>query len=164
MNFIDHIKPENIILNLEELSIKKLAEQFTKLVLSNSNVDDVSSVAEEIVNRIIGRQKLGSTAIGNGVALMYPDNYSANFIKEPVIVIGISKKGIKWFLEDNPDKNTSLDDKPVHIIYYELVPVMDNHIKLIAGFCRIVRDKNIYNKLINAENPSEVVNVLKENK
>lgn len=64
----------------------------------------------EILELILQRERFGTTAIGEGVAL--PHCISSG-LQDPLILLGISRKGISY---------PALDGQPVHFIFLILFP------------------------------------------
>ncbi len=107
---------------------------------------------DEIVNLLIEREKLGSTGIGNGVAIPHGKLKDGNHI---YIAFGVSKKGIDF---------DAIDGKPVHIFALLLAPESQpaKHLQALAKISRILKKEEIRQKLLNSGSSEEFLKVIEE--
>jgi PTS system fructose-specific IIC component len=99
------------------------------------------------------REKLGSTALGKGVAL--PNARSVS-IHQPRIVVGRSSRGIDW---------NAPDGQPVHLVLLALSPgefTEEMHHDLIGRAAAAVRLQRNRQKLLEAPGFEAVAAVLRE--
>jgi nitrogen PTS system EIIA component len=101
----------------------------TELVTALKNGGAVSDV-EETVAVILEREKLGSTGIGEGIAIPHG---KLRGIDGVLCAFGRSERGVDF---------DSVDEKPVHIIFLLLAPVESAglHIQMLSRISRILRD------------------------
>jgi PTS system nitrogen regulatory IIA component len=108
---------------------------------------------KELYEKLSQREKLGSTAIGGGVAIPHCKLKEA---KNPVIMLAISKKGVDFH---------SLDGKPSHI-FFLVVSSPDNpslNLQILAAIAHLVRKSNdLLKKILEAENISVITDVIRE--
>ncbi|MEX2326518.1 MAG: PTS sugar transporter subunit IIA, partial [Pseudomonadales bacterium] len=118
MNIESILAPERTFCCLTAGSKKKAIEEAARLI---ANVSDNLS-AEEIYERLISREKLGTTAIGHGIAIPHCRMNDCN-----EIVGGL-------FRLEAPVDFDAFDDEPVHILFVLLVPEVevDDHLKTLA--------------------------------
>jgi PTS system nitrogen regulatory IIA component len=76
-------------------------KEFARLLKSNGRVQN----EEELVRVLSERESLGSTGIGNGVAIPHG---RMNNISEMIIAFGRSNRGVEY---------QSLDAQPVHLFF-----------------------------------------------
>lgn len=76
-----------------------------------------------IVELLVNREKLMSTAIGNGISLPHP--------RIPII-LGQGKPLINFFFLDNPLDLNSIDGKPVHTIILIVSQTVKQHLYILA--------------------------------
>lgn len=91
----------------------------------------------EIFDTILQRERLGSTGVGNGIAIPHG--------KLP----GISRiTGIFARLE-NPVDFEALDDQPVDLVFLLLAPegAGADHLKALSRIARVLRDSDIVSKI-----------------
>jgi PTS system nitrogen regulatory IIA component len=99
------------------------------------------------------RERVGSTAIGKGVAVPYARSVS---VIEPRLMVARSRRGVAW---EAPDR------QPVHIVLLALSPAEHSeemHFELVARAVAVGRLQRNRQKLIEAESFEDVVAVLKE--
>lgn len=108
---------------------------------------------KELYEKLSQREKLGSTAIGGGVAIPHCKLKEA---KNPVVMLAISKKGVDFH---------SLDRKPSHI-FFLVVSSPDNpslNLQILAAIAHLVRKSNdLLKKILEAENISVIMDVIRE--
>ncbi|NLT52550.1 MAG: PTS transporter subunit EIIA [Ignavibacteria bacterium] len=104
----------------------------------------------EVLKGITAREKSFSTGIGNFVAIPH----ARMDIKNPAILIGISKKGIDFEAHDN---------KKAMLIYFILTPKNQNEVqlKLLAEIARKSRDKNKIQKIAELTSKDQIVKEIK---
>ena len=126
MNMKDALKESCIIADLKGATKK---EVLIELVTVLKNGGAVSNV-KETVSVILEREKLGSTGIGEGIAIPHGKLKGVNGI---LCAFGRSKQGVDF---------DAVDGKPVHIVFLLLAPVESAglHIQMLSRISRILRD------------------------
>lgn len=101
---------------------------------------------DQVVQVLTEREKLGSTGIGNGVAI--PHGKLTN-IEQILTAFGRSLDGIAF---------DSQDGKPAHLFFVLLAPenAASLHLKALARLSRLLKDVNFRNKLIEAKTQDEI--------
>ena len=91
---------------------------------------------------LINREEEYSTAIGDGIAIPHARIES---ISDPVLLTGISDKGIEW---------NAPDGKPVNMVFLLLSPAASNdlHIEIISKLSRLMQKSFNRNLLLNSTN------------
>jgi fructose-specific phosphotransferase system IIA component len=85
----------------------------------------------KLIEALMARESLGSTAIGQGIAIPHAKSDS---VTKLVAAFGLSKKGVDF---------DSLDGEPVNIFFLLLAP-QDSagpHLKALARISRLLKDK-----------------------
>ena len=105
----------------------------------------------QIINKILEREKQGSTGIGNGVAIPHA---RIEGLKEVVFFVGISRRGINF---------SSADGEPVHLIVFFLTPLLESslHLKVLSMVAAIVNDKVFVGQLMQCSTNDELYHVLR---
>ena len=101
---------------------------------------------------VLEREKLGSTGIGQGVAIPHG---KTDVLSEQVGVLGISKKGIEF---------NSLDGEPVYIIFLLVGPVevTGQHLKALSRISRLFKDKFLRQAIKDAETKEDVIKIIQQ--
>lgn len=148
MKIMDFLDQDSVIVDLKA-SDKKLA--IVELVEVLKNKKKVKKT-DEVIDVVLEREKLGSTGIGQGVAIPHG---KTDALKEQIGVLGISQKGIEF---------NSLDGEPVHIIFLLVGPVevMGQHLKALSRISRLFKDKFLRQAIRNATMVEEVVKIIQQ--
>ena len=108
---------------------------------------------KELYEKLIQREKLGSTAIGEGVAIPH---CKVKGVKDPVLMLAISKKSVDFH---------SLDGKPTYI-FFLVVSSPDNpslNLQILAAIAHLVRKSHsLIKKILEAKNVSAILDVIRE--
>lgn len=103
----------------------------------------------DILKRLIDREQLGTTALGEGIAL--PHCLSPAF-QQPIALLGISKQGIAF---------QSLDGKPVHFVFMLGLPAAENagilKKQILGSAEHFLKDRFFRERLKIADSAEEVL-------
>ncbi len=149
MKIIDFLKEEAIIPDLKATDKEGVIKE---LAISLKNTGEINDQAK-IVEVILEREKLGSTGIGQGIAVPHA---KTDDVKQIVVAFGLSRKGINF---------DSLDEEPVYLIFLVLAPVEATgmHLKLLAKIARLLKDKVFRNALKSCKGDrKEIFQVIEE--
>jgi PTS system nitrogen regulatory IIA component len=127
MNLISKLLvPENILLDAESTSKKRVFER-VGLLFENSH----QIARSQVFDSLFAREKLGSTGLGQGVAI--PHGRVKNL-----------RDGVAAFIKtEHPIPFDSPDGLPVNLIFVLLVPerATDVHLQLLAELAQMFSDK-----------------------
>jgi nitrogen PTS system EIIA component len=128
VNISDIITPKSIIPALKVKSKKKLMQLMSEKASELTNID-----AREIFETITHRETLGSTGIGNGIAI--PHGKLTN-VKS---IFGIFAR------LEAPIDFDALDDRPVDLVFLLLAPALSGseHLKALSRIARIFREDSM---------------------
>jgi fructose-specific phosphotransferase system IIA component len=108
---------------------------------------------KELYEKLLQREELGSTAIGEGVAIPH---CKMKGVKNPIILLAISKKNVDF---------KSLDGKPSNI-FFLVVSSPDNpslNLQILAAIASLVRKSDsLLKKTLNAGNISAILEIIRE--
>ena len=101
---------------------------------------------------LLERENLGSTAIGDGIAI--PHGKLAG-LDEILVAFGRSREGIAF---------EALDGKPVHLFFLLMAPQnsASQHLKVLAKISRMLKDGVFRKKLLEAKMQDDLVRVITE--
>lgn len=108
---------------------------------------------EAVVNVVMEREKLGSTGIGNGVAIPHGKLKNINNI---ICALGRSQNGVDF---------DAVDRGPVHIFFLVLAPEdsASLHLKVLSRITKILRDQSLRKKVIKLSNTHDIyMSILEE--
>ena len=108
---------------------------------------------KDLYDKLIQRELLGSTAIGEGVAIPH---CKMKGIKDPVVMLAVSSKGVQFH---------SLDSKPSHL-FFLVVSSSDNpslNLQILASIAHLVRKADsLLKNILGAKNISDILEIIKE--
>jgi PTS system nitrogen regulatory IIA component len=101
---------------------------------------------QEVVNVIFDREKLGSTGIGDGVAIPHG---KLKGIRRIICVFGRSLKGVDF---------DSIDQKPAHIFFLLLAPENSAslHLKMLSRISKLLRDPSFRKRLMELADTHDI--------
>jgi len=106
----------------------------------------------ELLDKLLKREELGTTAIGKGVAVPH---CRAKGLKSPALLLGLSADGVAF---------EAVDGKPSHI-FFLLVSPEDNPgagLRLLAAIAGLTRrSRALASKLLKASTAAEVIEALR---
>jgi PTS system nitrogen regulatory IIA component len=142
------LQEEDIILNLEarnkEGALKELALVLHKHC-SHVNIESLYQVLRD-------REMIGSTGVGNGVAIPHGKIEKLDGI---LIGFGRSLNGIGF---------DSIDNQPVHLLVMLLSPVqvIDKYLKTLARVSRLLKQPETRRILRTTESRQQIVDIFQE--
>ncbi|EJL6310312.1 PTS IIA-like nitrogen regulatory protein PtsN [Vibrio cholerae] len=106
--------------------------------------------ATELFECMLSREKMGSTGIGNGIAI-------------PHARMSDSENAVAVLLQcEEPIEFDSIDNRPVDLLFALLVPEEQckEHLKTLACMAERLNDKQILKQLRNAASDQELYNIM----
>ncbi|MDH4101307.1 MAG: PTS sugar transporter subunit IIA [Nitrospirota bacterium] len=121
----DLLTEELIISNIASRDKHGVLREFAELLYRAGKVNDVALV-EDVLAR---REALGSTGIGDGIAI--PHGKLAG-LREIILAFGVSRDGVEF---------EALDGKPSHIFFLLVAPedAPSEHLKALARISRLLK-------------------------
>lgn len=135
MRILDVLKEETIISELNATDKKGVLEELAGPVAQASGVDQ-----EEMVRVLLERERLGSTGIGDGIAIPHGKLKS---LESLLVGFGRSHKGVDF---------EAIDGKPAHIFFLLLAPENSTgaHLRMLARLSRLLKDSTFRQRLMTA--------------
>ena len=148
MNVLDYLDKGSIVIDIKPKSKRNIISGIIDHLVENKKITKEDK--KEILKVILQREEMGSTAIGNHIALPHG---RAKSVKDVLICIGISKEGVDF---------DSLDQEPVNVIALIISNQKEAglHLKMLAFLARMLRDKYLVQRLRNVKNEEEVLSLL----
>jgi PTS system nitrogen regulatory IIA component len=144
----DLLHPDLIIAEIESTDKVGVIREFARAVKSTGKVQD----EEELVRVLLERESLGSTGIGEGVAIPHGKLHA---ITDMTIAFGRSRKGVDF---------ESLDAKPVHLFFLLVTPEdkPGEHLRALARISRILKNPSLREHLRQAAGRDELQQLIYE--
>ena len=148
MKIMDFLCPEAISIDLKAQDKKSAVTEMVELLQKTKKLKKPA----DIIEAVLEREKLGSTGIGQGVAIPHGKTDS---VTEQSGVLAISQKGIEF---------NSLDGEPVYLIFLLIGPtdIAGQHLKALARISRLFKDKFFRQALRDAKSVQEVVKIIQQ--
>jgi PTS system nitrogen regulatory IIA component len=142
----DLFRGKYIELDLKEKEKRKLIAELVDIVAKPSRIKDEKALYKAILER----EKLGSTAIGNGVAIPH---VKIKGIEKPLLILGRSAEGVDF---------DALDGEKTYLFFMLISPQEEIglHLKILAKISHLVRDKFIVERLKKVKDKHEIFEII----
>ena len=147
MKILDFLSQERIIPNMKSRDKKGVIDELAQAVADTTSADNA-----EIAKVLLEREQLGSTGIGDGIAIPHG---RLNSIDSIVMGFGSSEQGIEY---------DAIDNNPVHIFFLLLTPENSTggHLRVLAQISKLLKNKQFKTNLSNAKSIQEVLEIIQE--
>lgn len=108
--------------------------------------------AGELLDLLLERETLGSTGVGDGVAIPH---CKSPLLEAPVLLFGRSDTGVDF---------SAVDGKPVHLFFLLVVPeeAAGLHLKLLARISHLLKEPSVRIRLMTASTSGEIISIVTE--
>ena len=146
MKINDILKEDYIIGDLMADDKKGALNEISLFLERKGAIQDPS----ELFQALLDREQLGSTGIGDNMAIPHAKHES---IEQITTVFARSRKGLDF---------QSLDRKPVHFIFLLLAPPTSTglHLKALAKIARLFKNPSLRESILEAENTGTIHSLL----
>lgn len=100
---------------------------------------------------LVAREALGSTGIGNGIAIPHVRNPVVLHVPEPSVTLCFLKKPIDF---------KAVDGVPVSTLFTIISPTVRSHLHLLSRIAFVLRDPEVMSVLARRGKPEEILAVL----
>ena len=138
----DYLNEDHIVF-LEETKKDEAIEKLIQKLSGAPKMLDLDGFRQGVFER----EKIMSTGIGLGIAIPH---VKTPYVKDIVLAIGISRKGISW---------DALDNQPVHLVFL-IGCVADQHqlyLRLLSKIILVLKNEKRREALIQAKDAKEVI-------
>ena len=146
MKIMDIFRKEYIIEELKAKTKRDVLAELSGVICR----EDGPINHELMVNTLLEREKLGSTGIGDGIAI--PHGKLAD-LDELIVSFGRSREGVEF---------DSMDGKPANLFFLLLAPENTTglHLKALAKISKMMKDNAFRKKLIEAKSKDELYGII----
>ncbi|MFH1398401.1 MAG: PTS sugar transporter subunit IIA [Candidatus Omnitrophota bacterium] len=143
---LKYLKDKYINLDLKGDTKKEIIEELVDLIAESGKLKDKKA----LISVILKREKLGSTGIGNGVAIPHA---KSNKIKNFILAFARKKEGLDY---------GALDGEKTYLFFLLASPESNvgGHLKILSNISRLVKDKFIVNRLKKAVDKKEILKII----
>lgn len=146
MKISDILDSNNIVTAIKASNKNKVIEELVEIIVANRP----SLKKDELIKVLLERERLGSTGIGDGVAIPH-GKFSG--LDEPIITFGRSEKGLDF---------DSMDGQPAHLFFLLVAPEgsASIHLKALARIAKILKNISFRKQLMEASTKEEIYSVI----
>lgn len=150
MKIMDFLSKGAIITDIKATKKEGVIEELVDALINAGNIDKRNR--GKLIETLMARESLGSTAIGQGVAIPHG---KCECVEKLVAAFGLSKKGVDF---------DSLDGDSAYI-FFLLVAPLDSagpHLKALARISRLLKDKYFRDSLRNCQDRDSVIAIISQ--
>ncbi len=127
VNLIDFLPADAIQVDLKGQTKKEALKELVQILTSAHGIKNSAGIYDALMER----EDLGSTGIGQGIAIPHGKSDSVNKV---IAALGVSKRGIDF---------DALDGESVYIFFMRVAPPNSAgiHLKILAKISRLLKDK-----------------------
>ena len=146
MRINDILKKESIIIDLAGNNKDQVLREITGFLQSQGLIKD----KEALLDTLREREKLGSTGIGENVAIPHG---KSDEVFQIVTVFARSIKGVDF---------EALDQKPVHFVCMVIAPSNSTgqHLKALARISRIFKNQQLRDGILKLQDADQIYSLL----
>jgi len=148
MKIVDLLNPAAIAADIVAVGKDEALAELADVMLGvESGLD-----RDEVIRVLKEREKLGSTGIGDGVAI--PHGKLRN-LKKLLIAFGRSRQGVDF---------DSMDGKPAHLFFLLIAPEesVGVHLKTLARISKLLKNPDVRRRLLEVDGSRELYRVISE--
>ena len=148
MKISEFLCAKAVTADLKATTKAEVIDEMVGLLVSAGVIDKKNK--PKLVEVLMAREALGSTAIGQGIAIPHGKNEN---ISKLIAGLGISKKGIDF---------DSLDGEPAYIFFLLLAPIdsAGPHLKALARISRLLKDKYFRENLKTVKDDKTILKLI----
>ena len=145
-----HLDASCIKISMTAQTREEAVAELVDLLVENGNIED----RENVISAVLEREKAMSTGVGNGIALPHG---KTDAVRKICVAIGIKQDGIDF---------NSVDGKKAEIIVLIVSPNEGTspHMRIMAAVTGALMHEDVRRKILTAQSPKEVIDILKEAK
>ncbi|MBF0489496.1 MAG: PTS sugar transporter subunit IIA [Candidatus Omnitrophica bacterium] len=148
MKITEFLAKDALTNDLQATTKVEVIQELVEILIESKSIE--KKYKNKIVETLLAREALGSTAIGQGIAIPHGKSDSTDKL---VAALGISKKGVNF---------DSLDGEPAHIFFLLVAPAdsAGPHLKALARVSRLLKDKFFRDCLKNTKTPKDMLELI----
>ncbi len=148
MKIMDFLCEDAVTVDMKSADKDEAIKELVDLLIAAGELDKKDK--GKVVELLVAREALGSTAIGHNVGIPHA---KTDCVEELIAAFGLSRKGVDF---------DSLDGEPVYIFFLLLAP-QDSagpHLKALARISRLIKDKYFRDMLRQAKDKKDIVRII----
>lgn len=148
MKIMEFLSKKAIVMDIKSAKKEDVIKELVDALINAGDVE--KRYRNKLVEALMARESLGSTAIGQGIAIPHA---KSDCVEKLIAAFGVSKKGVDF---------DSLDGEPAHI-FFLLVAPQDSagpHLKALARISRLLKDKYFRDSLRDSADEKTVIKII----
>jgi len=148
MKIMEFLSRKAIITDIKSVKKEDVIKELVDALISGGDIE--KRHRNKLIDALMARESLGSTAIGQGVAIPHA---KLDCVDKLIAAFGLSKKGVDF---------DSLDGEPAYI-FFLLVAPQDSagpHLKALARISRLLKDKYFRDSLRACVEDKAVIKII----
>ncbi len=148
MKLMDYLEEERVLPSLQGVDKRSILKELSTVLVQPCQVTS----AEELIQVLLAREKLGSTGIGEGIAIPHG---RLKKLKNFFISFGRSVKGVDF---------DSIDRKPSQLFFLVMAPENSavENLKLLSRIVTLLKDVSFKKSLMEAKTQKELFQIISE--
>ena len=150
MKINEFLNKDAVTTDLRSTTKEDVISEIVALLVDSGVIEKKNK--NKIVESLMAREALGSTAIGQGIAIPHT---KSDTVPQLVSALAISKKGVNF---------DSLDGEPAYIFFLLIAPAdsAGPHLKALARVSRLLKDKFFRECLKNTKTAKDVMDLVSQ--
>ncbi len=148
MQVMEFLSKKAILANIQSSKKEDVIRELVDALIAAGDIE--KRYRNKLIESLMAREALGSTAIGQGIAIPHA---KSDCVEKLTAAFGLSKKGVDF---------DSLDGELAYI-FFLLVAPQDSagpHLKALARISRLLKDKYFRDTLRNCEDDKAVIKII----
>ena len=150
MPIMDFLSKKAIVIDIKSTKKEDAIKELVDALLNSGDIE--KRCRNKLIESLMARESLGSTAIGQGIAIPHA---KSDCVDKLVAAFGLSKKGVDF---------DSLDGEPAYI-FFLLVAPQDSagpHLKALARISPLLKDKYFRDSLRACSDEKAIIKIITE--
>lgn len=150
MKIMDFLSKKAITADLKSAKKEDVIKELVDVLIEAEGIE--KKCRNKIVEQLMAREALGSTAIGQGVGIPHTKSECVNKL---VASFGLSQKGVDF---------DSLDGENVYIFFLLIAPIdsAGPHLKALARISRLLKDKYFRDSLKDCKDEKSILKIISQ--
>lgn len=150
MKIMEFLSRKAILTDIKSTKKEEVIKELVDALIDAGEVE--KRCRNKLIDALMARESLGSTAIGQGVAIPHA---KSDCVDKLVAAFGLSQKGVDF---------DSLDGEPAYI-FFLLVAPQDSagpHLKALARISRLLKDKYFRDNLRACTDDKSIIKIISQ--
>ncbi len=148
MKIMDFLSKDALKADIKAVKKEDVLRELVEVLIDSGEIE--KKYRNKLVEQLMAREALGSTAIGQGVGIPHTKSECINKL---VASFGLSQKGVDF---------DSLDGEKVYIFFLLIAPVdsAGPHLKALARISRLLKDKYFRDSLRECNDEKSILKII----